>query len=66
MIEQIVIRRAFHEWLSKHPAKWKIGTMTVNGKFHHYMDPDTDNAWMGFEAGYRKASEENERLYMVD
>lgn len=31
---------------------YPLGTMEINGVFHHYMDPDTDNAWIGFRAGY--------------
>lgn len=32
-----------------------LGIMEVNGKFHHYMDPDTDTMWLGFALGLRCA-----------
>ena len=28
--------------------------MEINGKFHHYMDSDTDSAFVGFQLGYLK------------
>lgn len=34
--------------------KFPLGAMTINGRFHHYMDPDTDNAWLGFRAGFKR------------
>lgn len=30
-----------------------IGIMEINGKFSHYMDPDTDTLWIGFALGMR-------------
>ena len=41
-----------------------LGTMEINGRFSHYMDPDTDNAWLGFRIGFitgakRRAKMEN-------
>jgi len=30
-----------------------LGTMEINGEFHHYMDPDTDTMWIGFALGVR-------------
>lgn len=32
-----------------------LGTMVINGAFHHYMDADTDTMWIGFAIGYRCA-----------
>lgn len=32
-----------------------LGTMEVNGSFHHYMDGDTDTMWIGFAPGMRVA-----------
>lgn len=30
-----------------------LGVATINGEFHHYMEPDTDTMWIGFGLGYR-------------
>ena len=30
-----------------------LGTMEINGAFHHYMDPDTDTMWLGFALGVK-------------
>jgi hypothetical protein len=32
-----------------------IGVMEINGKFDHYMHPDTDTLWIGFALGMRCA-----------
>lgn len=32
-----------------------LGIMEINGKFHHYMDADTDTMWLGFALGMRCA-----------
>ncbi len=36
-------------------ASTPLDVMTVNGKFSHYMDPDTDTMWLGFALGMRCA-----------
>lgn len=50
------IRRQFEEQFKTTPLlqRWPLGTMTVNDQFSHYMDPDTDNAWIGFVLGFRR------------
>ena len=40
----------FMEWTRQHPAEWDLRTMKVNGRVSHFMDPDTDTAWLGFNA----------------
>jgi hypothetical protein len=49
--------RAEFESYIKGSERWKgntpLGTMTVNGAFHHYMDADTDTMWIGFSIGFR-------------
>ena len=30
-----------------------LGAKTVNGQFYAYMNPDTDNLWIGFAFGFR-------------
>jgi len=34
-------------------ASTPLGIMEINGKFHHYMNPDTDTLWIGFAAGMK-------------
>lgn len=46
---------AFKEWTMKHKADWPLGAMIVNGKFSHFLDSDTDTAWIGFYAGWMLA-----------
>lgn len=47
------IRAKFEDVMRKSKTiSYPLGTMEINGQFHHYMDPDTDNAWIGFRAGY--------------
>lgn len=52
------IREVFEAACKKSKAEGKanfpLAPMLINGRFHHYMDPDTDNAWMGFRLGYIK------------
>lgn len=43
----------FVQWTKDHPASWDLSVMLSDGKISHFMDPDTDNAWMGFQAGWR-------------
>lgn len=47
-----VARKSFEAWTSSHPADWNLGVVHANGQFHHYMDGDTDTAWMGFLAAW--------------
>ncbi len=30
-----------------------LGTVTINGAFSHYADPETDTMWLGFACGMR-------------
>lgn len=32
-------------------GRFDLAQLQVNGKFNRYMDPDTDNAWIGFLFG---------------
>ena len=32
-----------------------LGVMEINGKFSHYVEPDTDTMWIGFALGMRCA-----------
>lgn len=32
-----------------------LGVMEINGKFSHYVTPDTDTMWIGFALGMRAA-----------
>lgn len=43
----------FVQWTKDHPASWDLSVMLMDGKITNFMDPDTDNAWMGFQAGWR-------------
>jgi hypothetical protein len=36
-------------------ASTPLGAIEVNGKFSHYMNPDTDTMWLGFALGMRCA-----------
>lgn len=48
-----LIRAKFEKAAAKSTTiHYPLGIMEINGVFHHYMDPDTDNAWIGFRAGY--------------
>lgn len=31
--------------------RFPLGPVTINGVFQHYMDTDTDSAWVGYRAG---------------
>lgn len=42
----------FCKWTKHHQADWPLGPVHYNGEFHHFMDPDTDTAWIGFYAGW--------------
>jgi hypothetical protein len=53
--EQYEALCAFELWTKSHKAAWRLGYVRENGKFARYMDPDTDTAWMGFEAAWKAA-----------
>ncbi|VVD74167.1 hypothetical protein PHO31112_00743 [Pandoraea horticolens] len=36
-------------------ANTPLGAMVINGKFSHYVTPDTDTMWIGFALGMRAA-----------
>lgn len=44
--------QAFKKWTDDHPANWNLGAMWDDGKFIHFIDPETDNAWLGFSAAW--------------
>jgi hypothetical protein len=37
---------------SKVTSGWDLGSLTINGGFSRYTDPETDCAWIGFCWGY--------------
>ncbi|MEL4069569.1 hypothetical protein WKW50_05415 [Ochrobactrum sp. GPK 3] len=43
---------AFIKWTKQHHAHWNLSPVYINGQFSKFMDPDTDTAWMGFEAAW--------------
>ncbi|KAB2783719.1 hypothetical protein [Brucella anthropi] len=43
---------AFVKWTKQHHAHWNLSPIYINGQFSKFMDPDTDTAWMGFEAAW--------------
>lgn len=46
-------RQAFETWAR---AKgYNLSPLNVNGQFHHYMDPSTDDAWLGYCEAVRQA-----------
>lgn len=52
------LRAAFEDYIissDKFKGNTPLGTMTINGQFDHYMEPDTDTMWIGFAIGYRAA-----------
>jgi hypothetical protein len=52
MVKPSARMKAFINWTKEHPATWPLGTVIFNGKFKKFFDPDTDTAWMGFQAGW--------------
>ena len=57
MINPETARKTFEAIIlgSKYRDNTPLGTMTINGVFHHYTDPDTDTMWLGFHMGLRCA-----------
>jgi hypothetical protein len=56
------MRTHFERTIKSTPAiksNTPLGGATVNGKFSHYMDPDTDTMWLGFALGMRMAERLN-------
>lgn len=51
-----LMREAFESYI-KSSERFKdstpLGIVEINGKFHHYMNPDTDTMWIGFGLGFR-------------
>jgi hypothetical protein len=43
---------AFAEWAKSQGPQWKLGALREGGTFLHFCDPETDSAWMGFEAAW--------------
>lgn len=57
-ISKAVMRDYFETGVNNTPvlkANTSLGAVTVNGKFSHYADPDTDTMWLGFALGMRCA-----------
>ncbi len=48
----ITAQEAFEAWCRNHPAKWNMGKWVQNGVFKNYTDPETDTAWLGFQAAW--------------
>lgn len=52
------MREHFEKAINQTPqfkANTPLGIMEINGKFSHYMTPDTDTMWLGFAIGMRCA-----------
>lgn len=52
------MRRHFEQGIRQTPIlndRFSLAPMVINGVFSHYMDPDTDTAWIGFALGMRAA-----------
>ncbi|MCX2696669.1 hypothetical protein [Ochrobactrum chromiisoli] len=43
---------SFIKWTRQHHANWNLSPVHINGQFSKFMDPDTDTAWLGFEAAW--------------
>lgn len=41
----------------KKKVDFPMGEMTLNGKFHHFVDSDTDSAWIGFVVGMNRLTQ---------
>ncbi len=52
---QFTALNAFLNWAKANTkyVGWNLGPCVINGKFIHFMDPETDSAWIGFEAAHR-------------
>lgn len=44
--------------ITRKKVVFPLAAMIVNDVFHHYMDSDTDSAWIGFHMGFRVAESE--------
>ena len=52
------MRGFFEQGIQQTPAlaeRFPLTPVSVNGAFSHYMEPDTDTAWIGFALGMRAA-----------
>lgn len=50
------MRQAFEAAIRATPAlasNSSLACMEMNGKFSHYIDPETDTLWIGFALGMR-------------
>jgi len=53
--ERLAQRQRFEAGMAEHwnsnpkRSKFHFAAMEINGQLHHYMDADTDNAWIGFQ-----------------
>jgi len=57
-ISKAEMRAYFENGVNNTPAlkaNTPLGVVTVNGKFSHYADPETDTMWLGFALGMRCA-----------
>jgi len=53
------LRQYFENYISESPSfrgNTPLGKMVINDKFHHYMNADTDNMWIGLAIGMRLAN----------
>jgi len=41
-------RENFVKWAEKQTPTFPLGTITINGQFDRYFDPQTQAAWEGF------------------
>lgn len=52
------MRAYFEDAVKKTPAfaaNTPLGVITINDRFSHYANPDTDTMWLGFAIGMRCA-----------
>jgi hypothetical protein len=47
--KRALFERGLESLKRKGIACFPLAIMEINGKFHHYMDSDTDSAWIGFQ-----------------
>ena len=57
-LPKVVMRTYFERMVNDTPTlkeNTPLESVTVNGQFSHYMDPETDTMWIGFALGMRCA-----------
>lgn len=57
--DDVEIRVMFEEAVNASLMNYPLGIMEVNDAFHCYMDPDTNNLWLGYKTGVKKGGQLN-------